>query len=161
MKKLVLFFILLSTLGCVSNKKHKSNAVENTSSDKITVTANASLSDSTIQFSIANNTNSSIFLFNPKQLHIEVNNSGTWEKIRTLSCPCGAPCARPAEFTEIAKGNKFSHSWNMEERWCGEQNEKGIPETIKSKVKPGLYRIMIIYSINHKEKIVYYKEFNV
>lgn len=160
MKKLILFLTLLSIFGCVSNKKSKSKVVENTNVDKITVTTNISFPDSTIQFYIANNTNQTILLYNAMQLDIEMNNNGTWEKLRILPCPCGAPCARPAEFTEIATGNQFLLSWNMEESWCGKKNEKGIAETIKSKVKPNLYRIMILYSENQKEKIVFYKEFN-
>mgnify|MGYP007056065972 FL=1 len=154
----VLFPVLLLLLGCNAKKQVGNPNLEANENIAIEITH---ISDSKIQFNIVNETKNAVLLHNHYKLNIEKDVDGVWEKLRILNCPCGAPCAKPAEFIQIESGNNYFYEWNAEESWCGSVNNMGVPDTITEKVKPGKYRIVIIYSTDQKNKRVIYKEFKI
>jgi len=156
MIRIALLPILLLMLGCTAKKQIENPNHEADENITIEIT---NLSDSIIQFKLVNQTKSAVILYNQYKLNIEKDVDGVWGKLRILNCPCGAPCARPAEFIQIEKGDYYFYEWNKEESWCGSVNDMGIPNTITEKVKPGKYRIVIIYGTDQKEKKILNKEF--
>lgn len=113
----------------------------------------------TITFSIKNISSESLYLFQPKKMNIEKFDNGTWERLRILHCPCGAPCAKPPEKVKILNQEKYVRTWDKYENWCGERNEYGIPTTLKAKASKGKYRLRVICGIDSKQKETIYKEF--
>jgi hypothetical protein len=115
--------------------------------------------DNTIHFDVINNSTESVFVHDYLSLHIEKFKVDHWELLSILTCACGVPCAKPAEYIEIPSGKKFNLSWNMEESWCGNRSASIVPETVTMKVNTGLYRIRIAYSYDGREIQMIFKEF--
>jgi len=161
MKRLLfLSILLLSIISCISSKSAKNQNKFVESINSVIVQVNK-LPGGDFEFIVENKTNQSIFIHNYYQVHVDRKVGDNWEKIRILNCPCGAPCARPEEYVEIQKENNFSIKWNLEESWCGEKNEIGVQETLSTKVGPGLYRIMVVYSFDKTDKTPIYQVFNI
>ncbi|PKP38143.1 MAG: hypothetical protein CVT98_05350 [Bacteroidetes bacterium HGW-Bacteroidetes-15] len=114
-----------------------------------------------IQFIVTNSSDDLVYIHHHPKLNIERLKDGEWQLLRILPCPCGAPCAQPAEYFDLPKGADFSFKWNMEESWCGEIVNMPVPETIKQPVTSGNYRLKIYYSINKKDVLEFYKEFTI
>jgi hypothetical protein len=117
------------------------------------------ISDTDIKFTVTNNLDDTVFIHHHAKLNIERYSDDNWNLLRILPCPCGAPCAKPAEFIELPKGEKLSYSWNREESWCGEMRDMPVPETITERVSNGKYRYKIYYSLDQRQVNEYYKEF--
>lgn len=115
--------------------------------------------DGTADFIITNQSDSLIKIFSHYKLEIEKQVGDNWIPQRILHCPCGAPCAKPAEYIDLQAGDNLVKSWNLEESWCGERTTGPVPETHTSSVKPGVYRIVILYGTSEREINTYYKEF--
>jgi len=159
-KKINYFILSLLILACAPSKKRDSSVgCDPVSGIEIEI-ENFSNKES-IQFIVRNKSNTQMFIHNYMQVNIERLVDDKWEKVRILTCPCGAPCARPAEFIEVAKDGNFTFTWDRVESWCGKKNSYGIPETMKLSATAGRYRIMVLYSLNQNYTKVFYKEFNV
>ena len=157
-KKINYLILSLLILACAPSKKR----VSCVGCDPVSgIEIESSSNKESIQFIVRNKSNTQMFIHNYMQLNIERLVDGKWEKVRILNCPCGAPCARPAEFIAVAKDGNFTFTWDRVESWCGEKNSYGIPESMKLSVTAGRYRIMVIYSLDGRDTKVFYKEFNV
>jgi hypothetical protein len=155
MKKILLIFFVI-TISCSSKQEIVSDEYsENKQSEP-----DVSIEDGeTISITIKNTTLESLYLYQPRKLHIEKFNNGTWERLRILQCPCGAPCAKQPEKVQILNQKTYVRTWDKYESWCGEKNEYGIPETLKEKAENGRYRLRVLYGIDSKQKETIYKEF--
>ncbi|MFO8234016.1 MAG: hypothetical protein R6U04_01235 [Bacteroidales bacterium] len=99
-----------------------------------------------IDITVANATeNDTIYIYEPQQIRMEKLEGEKWRKVRIRYCPCGASCPQPPEKQLLMPGNEFFIQWDQIEEWCGEKNEKGVPETHTAEAEKGLYRITIIY----------------
>jgi hypothetical protein len=154
MKNLSLFLLIVFFVSCKSNEKSTS-----IKSEPDIIKTNIVISENQIQFQIQNISNDTLTIYSPQQITIQRFVNNDWEKVRILNCPCGAPCAKPAEIKELFSGQIHTYSWDKQESWCGKKNEYGIPETIKEFSKSGKYRIMIMYQIKQSEKQIVYQEF--
>lgn len=110
-------------------------------------------------FEILNQSESPIYLFNADDIHIEKKMDDSWQKVRILNCPCGAPCAKPDEYKKLLSGKYYKITWNKQESWCGEKDYRGLEKTIRKDATNGLYRIRVLYGITIKNKKEKYKEF--
>lgn len=160
MIKKLSYLFLAFLLSCAAPKKQVENS-ENKLSSNIDVVIENKKDNDIFSFIVQNKTNGKVFIHNHSQVHIERLDNGNWVKLRTLNCPCGAPCAKPFEFIEIPKAGDFTFKWDRMESWCGEKTSYGIPETLKLAALSGLYRIMVVFSVDQKNTEVFYKEFNV
>lgn len=155
MKNLLIILTLL-VVGCATKQQISSTQIIDNKPSIIEISL---IENEGISFTIKNTTTESVYIYQPQKLHIEKFNNDSWERLKILPCPCGAPCAKPAEKFEIPIGEKYVLTWDKHESWCGDKNEMGIPETIKTKVLNGKYRLRILYGINSKQKETIYKEF--
>ena len=155
MKNLLIILTLL-VVGCATKQQTSSTQI---SENKPSIIEINLIEGESILFTIKNTTTESVYIYQPQKLHIEKFNNGSWERLKILPCPCGAPCAKPPESVEILSLKDYTWSWDRNESWCGDKNEMGIPETIKTKVLNGKYRLRILYGINSKQKETIYKEF--
>lgn len=152
---IILIFLLA---GCTS-KQHIAN--NQTSEKNLTLIEISITQGDNLTFIIKNISEESVKIYQPEKLKIEKFIDGSWQKLRILPCPCGAPCARPPEFVDIPSGQSHYFSWNKNESWCGDKNESGIPETKRVIAEPGKYRIVILYSIENGNQEFFYKEFEI
>jgi len=157
----IFFLLLLIPFGCTPKQVTVNDSEKKIAPEAIEIVVDTETTENLIYFKILNHSDSSILIYSYQMLHIERDNNGTWEKLRILAFPCGAPGAKPSEFIEVPKGNHFDFSWNKEESWCGERNESFIPETITAPAASGNYRIKIIYSQIFQEQKIIYKEFTI
>lgn len=155
MRKLIYFSVIL-LLSCTAQKQQAVPI-----NDEIGVTVEASATGHSVHFTVQNKSAGPVFIHNHRQLHIEQLNGAEWVKLRVLSCPCGAPCAKPSEFIEISPEGVFELSWDRAESWCGEKNPYGIPETVRAEAPSGRYRVMVVFSTNGTNTGVFYKEFDI
>jgi len=160
MIKKLSYLTLFLLLGCAPQKKQMESA-ESKLSYEIDVVIDNLKKNEGLSFIVQNKSKGQVYIHSHRQTHIERLVGNSWIKLRIQDCPCGAPCARPAEFIEIAKEGSFTLTWDRTESWCGEKNSYGIPETIKLSVPSGFYRIMVVFSVDQKNTQVFYKEFNV
>jgi hypothetical protein len=155
MKNILLIFIIV-IVSCSTKQEIINTAFSENKPSKLEI----SIEDGeNISFTIKNNTLESLYIYQPRKLHIEKFNNGTWERLRILQCPCGAPCAKPPEKVQILNQEKYIRTWDKYESWCGEKNEYGIPETLKAKALKGKYRLSVLCGIDSKQKETIYKEF--
>ncbi|HNV52187.1 MAG TPA: hypothetical protein PKM28_04820, partial [Tenuifilaceae bacterium] len=96
------YLTLLLLLGCASQKKQVEN-IENKFDHEIDIVVDSFKGNDGLSFIVQNKSNGQVFVHNHRQTHIEKFDGVNWVKLRILNCPCGAPCARPTEFIEIAK----------------------------------------------------------
>ena len=150
---IILFFLIA---GCTS--KQQVSSIQPREQEP-TIFEISVVESEDILFTIKNISNEQVNIYQPRKLHIEKFNNGTWERLRILQCPCGAPCAKPPEKIKILNQEKYVRTWNKYESWCGEQNEFGIPKTLKAKALNGMYRLRVLYGIGSKQKETIYKEF--
>lgn len=116
-----------------------------------------SMGKSILQFTIRNKTDQNLILVEPSIIRLEYLTNSNWKAVRTLDCPCGAPCVPPRKEVTILPNDTFKLKWNKKEEWCGELNEYGIPKTHSKKSNPGEYRLKIYYkNIDNKIKTKYY-----
>lgn len=155
MKKILIIILVLSAACSTKQQVSKTEVSDN----KPSIIEISLIEDEGISFTIKNITMESVYIYQPEKLHIEKFNNNSWEKLRILPCPCGAPCARPAEKFEIPIGEKYVLTWDKNESWCGEKNEVGIPITIRELAINGKYRLRVLYSLNNNQKEILYKEF--
>ncbi len=155
MKNLLIILTLL-VVGCATKQQTSSIQI---SENKPSIIEISLIEDEGISFTIKNTTTESVYIYRPQRLHIEKFNNGSWEKLRILPCPCGAPCAKPAEKFEIPIGEKYVLTWDKHESWCGDKNEAGIPNTSRELAIKGKYRLRVLYSYNNNQKEILYKEF--
>lgn len=160
MIKKFFYLSLFLLLACTTSKKQFAST-ENKTNQAINVVIENSSNDREFTFIVQNKSEGPVFIHNHRQIHIERQINSQWEKVRVLNCPCGASCAKPDEFLEIAQEGNFIFNWDKNESWCGERNSYGIPETMKLPVVSGVYRVMIVFSTDQKNVQIYYKEFNV
>jgi hypothetical protein len=153
------FFALLVITGCVSKSGIKSSNHLNENSMGITVEVVSIEKDNSLQFNVMNSSEGTVFFHNYTIIHIEKNNNGSWEKLRILSCPCGASCPKPFEYVEIQKAQLYSLIWNKQESWCEKKVGLPVPETIFAPSTSGEYRIIIVYSFDKKDIQEYIKNF--
>lgn len=155
MKNILLIFFVI-TISCTTKQEVVNTEFSENKQSKLEI----SIEDGeTISFAIKNIALESLYLYQPRRLHIEKFNNGTWERLRILQCPCGAPCAKPPEKVQISNQEKYIRTWDKNESWCGEKNKYGIPETLKAKALNGRYRLRILYGIDSKQRETLYKEF--
>jgi len=154
--KNAIFILILFVTGCSTNKNVPET--KDRTEDLVVIEVNIAEKEN-ISFIITNTSNKLIYIYQPHRLHIERFENGTWENVRILYCPCGAPCAKPPEKVDILVGGIHTWEWDKYESWCGEKNEFGIPETIKKMAKNGKYRLRVLYSNSNNEQEVLYKKF--
>ena len=155
MKNAILILTLIIA-GCTTKKQVQETQNSNEIKDIIEVNI---LEDEIMSFIVSNNSKEPIYIYQPKNIYLERFDNGSWEHVRILYCPCGAPCAKPPENVEILMDGKHIWTWDKYESWCGEKNEVGIPETIKKIAGNGKYRLRVLYSNSNNQKEVLYKEF--
>lgn len=155
MKNAILVLTILIA-GCTSKKQVSDTQTTSKNSSIIEVNI---IEDKNISFEVDNNSMETMYIYQPKKIYLERFDNGSWVHLRILSCPCGAPCARPPEKVEIQKDGKYTWKWDRYESWCGEKNEAGIPETIRKAANKGKFRLRVLYRISDNQKEVLYKEF--
>jgi hypothetical protein len=155
-KTLLLIFVAL--WGCSPKQVKQLTTVENPNPVEVKVKA---ISDNSMEFTVVNHSKTSLNIYQYYNLHIEQKEGDKWIPLRILPCPCGAPCAKPAEFVSISAGESMVWEWNLHESWCGELVDGFIPATKSQRVKPGEYRIRVLYSLQPKEQATYYKMFTI
>ena len=155
MKKIIIIILVLS-VACSTKQQISKTEVSDNKSSIIEISL---IEGESISFTIKNTTTESVYIYQPQRLHIEKFNNNSWEKLRILPCPCGAPCAKPIEKIEISKDDNYILSWDKHESWCGDKNEAGIPNTIRELAIKGKYRLRVLYSHNKNQKEILYKEF--
>jgi hypothetical protein len=156
--KIALLLTLALLWSCSPRQAVNKSIPQN--SDPINVEVNID-TNSSAEFIITNQSDSLIKIFRHYKLEIEKQDGDNWVPQRILHCPCGAPCAKPAEYIDLKAGKNLVKRWNLEESWCGEKINKPVPETITASVTPGVYRIMILYGITERETNTFYKEFTI
>ena len=114
-----------------------------------------------MEFKVINRSDSTVYIHHYYKLQIEMKKEEAWVPLRILFCPCGAPCAKPAEFVGISAGENLAWEWDMQESWCGKPGESHIPQTMKQKVNPGVYRVKVVYGLGLKDNVTYYKSFTI
>lgn len=107
----------------------------------------------TIKIQVKNNSSDTLFIYDPMRPRFEKRGENKWNKVRTRYCPCGASCPPPPEKQLLVPDGEFIIQWDQYEEWCGEKNEKGIPETIRERVGSGLYRVKIMYYTTDSKKL--------
>lgn len=112
-------------------------------------------------FSVKNISKQPLTLFDPLLIKIEYKIYSNWKNIRTLYCPCGASCPRPPEEIILQNNEIHQFNWNMVEEWCGKINKYGIPDTMSSEAKPGIYRLKIGYKLQNTNRISIYYQFEI
>jgi hypothetical protein len=116
--------------------------------------------NSNLSLSLKNNVSDSIIIHNPDLIQIEKSDNGQWTKVRILHCPCNANCIKPPSTMVLGKEQEYTLLWNLMEGWCGKKNKEGIKPTLEKTVEEGLYRVVLVISING-EKQTLYKEFKI
>ncbi len=155
---LLLAFFLIQFSACKSSKEISEQHEITFGKDLLEIDIDI---DEYVNFRLINNSSKPIKIQMAEKLYIEKFTKGNWIKLRILPCPCDAPCARLEEQIEIPVMEKYLLSWNKNESWCGNRNEKGIRETLTKKVEPGRYRIRIIQKNEGTKNSVIYKEFQI
>ncbi|NOQ24685.1 MAG: hypothetical protein GQ564_04915 [Bacteroidales bacterium] len=155
MKKILLIFFVI-TISCSAKQEITNTEFNENKQSKLEVSIEYG---ETITFTIKNTAPESLYLYQPRKLHIEKFNKGTWDRLRILQCPCGAPCAKPPEKVQILNQEIYVRTWDKYEKWCGEKNKYGIPETLNAKALKGKYRLRVLYGIDSKQKETIYMEF--
>lgn len=154
--KITILLTLAMLWSCSHRQVVKSSTSQNTEPIKIEVNYK---SDRSVEFVITNQSDSLLNIFEHYKLAIERQDGENWLPLRILHCPCGAPCAKPAEFIVLEQGESLKKSWNLEESWCGEITDRPVPETITQPVSPGIYRIKMVYSFSRNTTKTTFKEF--
>lgn len=106
----------------------------------------------TVEIKVRNNSVDTIFIYDPMRPEFEKKVENKWTKVSIRYCPCGASCPPPPENQLLLPDDEFIIQWDQYEEWCGEKNEKGIPETIRERTDTGLYRIKIVYYTKESKK---------
>jgi len=151
-----IFILTLIIAGCATKKHAQDDQAANKYSSIIEVNI---VEGKDMSFVIVNTSKEPVYIYQPKNIYLEKFDNGSWEHLRILYCPCGAPCAKPPENVEILMDGKYTWTWDKHESWCGEKNEFGIPETIKKIASNGKYRLRVLYRNSNNQKEVLYKEF--
>ncbi|MCB8964284.1 MAG: hypothetical protein H6536_04495 [Bacteroidales bacterium] len=161
MRKSPILLLLLPIVfvACVSQRKYSAN-INLESNRNLQVVVDDSSDFAKIRFATINTSVDSIFIHNHNQIHIEQFVDGQWVKLRILNCPCGAPCAKPAEFIAIAPQGRLTFTWDKKQSWCGAKKSHGIPETLTQPVTLGRYRVLVVFSTDKRTIELYYKEFS-
>ncbi|NHB67136.1 hypothetical protein [Perlabentimonas gracilis] len=154
--KIVLLLTITMFWSCSRQQAAKTSTPQKLDPIKIEVNFNP---DKSAEFVITNQSNSLIKIFEHYKLAIEKQDGDNWIPLRILHCPCGAPCARPAEFIVLQQGENLNKKWNLDESWCGDTTNTSIPETITKPAQPGIYRIGVLYGISNREINTFYNEF--
>lgn len=155
------FILLIISISC---SKKPIQTTSNTNGEvkiPINVLIENETSSGNILFVIENKSEGDLLFFNHKNIILEVLENENWRRLRILDCPCGASCAKPAEFIELERNGKYNFRWDKTETWCGKRNEQGIPETKTTIAPKGQYRIGIIYGTTPKNRRTYYQEFTI
>lgn len=98
-----------------------------------------------IRFTITNNTEEGLTIVDPNTVSIQFKEGADWKNVRILSCPCGAPCARPPSELMLEPDKSNELTWNKKEEWCAGQTDRGIPNSFSEDAVKGTYRIKIRY----------------
>lgn len=154
--KRTLFLVFVAIWGCSPKQVTQISTVENPNPVEVEV---KTLSENSLEFTMVNRSELPINIYQYYNLHIEQKQRGEWIPLRILPCPCGAPCAKPAESVSISAGESMTWEWNLHESWCGELVDGFIPETKSQRVSPGEYRIRVLFGHQPKERETYYKTF--
>lgn len=154
----LLFLIILILWGCNPKAPLKTSVALPTEPIEVEISY---LPQDLMEFKVINLSDSTVFIHHYYKLHIEWQKDESWIPLRILSCPCGAPCARPAEFVGISGGENFVWEWDMQESWCGDLDESLIPKTLNFKISPGVYRVRVVYGFGLKDIFNYYKSFTI
>lgn len=98
-----------------------------------------------IRFTIKNNTKEGLTIIDPNTVSIQLKDGTDWKNVRILSCPCGAPCARPPSEMTLQPDKSNELTWNKKEEWCEGLSARGIPNSFSENAVKGTYRIKIRY----------------
>ena len=157
MKKIITIILVLS-VACSTKQQISKTQVSDKKPSIIEISV---IEGESISFTIKNTTTESVYIYQPRRLHIEKFNNSSWENLRILPCPCDAPCNAPTEKEELTAGESFNLSWNKEESWCGKERINNVRNTVQQLVEKGTYRIVINIIIDNKKKLTIYQEFTI
>lgn len=159
---IVILLLFISIIACKSNENIETNQSKKDSSRPLLVNMPSEIKlRENLPLDIYTKIDSGVLLYDPMLLRIEKLNTGKWEPVRILHCPCGANCIPPPREKLLQKDEKWAMSWNLIESWCEKGTKDSIPETIEKHVIPGKYRIILFYSYNNKNRIKLTKEFQI
>lgn len=99
-----------------------------------------------VVFEIFNDSNYDLKVQSVRHLYIESQTESGWERIAYVPCQCGTPCAEPKPFA-LARQNAIRVAWGLLSRKCKSTNQ-GPPDTIESRVEPGIYRLTFTLNPN-------------
>ncbi|MCU0439641.1 MAG: hypothetical protein MUC49_17260 [Raineya sp.] len=100
----------------------------------------------TLKYTFVNQSQKSIYLFDPIQIIIEKKKNNDWVLLETPYCPCGRACPSPPMVVEVTAKGKVLLEWNLTESLCENNEEK------KRIVEKGMYRVVFYYGDNQQER---------
>ena len=147
MRSFLVFFVFLIFFGCATGSKtvQKEESIKEIEANKFGIKAIHKgiykLGEMVI-ISIENSSDTIAYLFQPNYLTIQKQIDTNWIDLRTLPCPCGAPCAPPG-WQPLEPYQELDLHWDQRETWCDESFPNPREQLKTKEVEPGIYRWLI------------------